>query len=224
MLIIFRLRQHGMRGLIVCPEFFDRVAHCHSRFTARILGRMAISANRFIADTQHRITRFEYLMITMTGGAPRNSHLDKELPVLAFAKELRVNGVTLATNIPYPRDAGRRGAVVSMTVVTGGRRQISLTRHHFPMHALLVPRHLIGGNLVGRHAFCVGVARTASVGHTRRINRRTRIARRPYRMRYVTTGAGRDFLIVEFFRASCREPKYNIPPPGQLEEKDYIAS
>src|SRR4029453_9269479 len=146
-----------MRGLIVCPEPFDGFPDCDRRFTARILRRMAISTDRFIADAEYRITGFEYLMITVAGGAPPNSHLDKELPVPTLAKELCVDGVTLAADIPHPRDAGRRGAVIAVTVITGGRRQVSSTRHHLPMNALLVLRELVGGNFLGRHVCGIGM-------------------------------------------------------------------
>jgi hypothetical protein len=63
---------------------------------------MTISANCFIADPQHRVTRFENLMITVTGGASWNSHLDKELSVPALVKELCIDRVTLAADIPHP--------------------------------------------------------------------------------------------------------------------------
>src|SRR4029450_4605622 len=105
-----------MRGLVVCPEPFDGFPHCDRRFTARILRRMAISTDRFISRAAHPIPGFEYLMITVAGGALRNSHLDKELPVPTLAKELCVDGVTLAADIPHPRDAGRRGSVIAVTV------------------------------------------------------------------------------------------------------------
>ena len=96
-------------------------------------------------------------MITVTGGASRNSHLNKELSVPTLAKKLCVDGVTLAADIPHPRDAGRRSAVIAVTVVAGGRGQVSFTRHHLPMNALLVLPELVGGNLVGRHVIGIGV-------------------------------------------------------------------
>ncbi len=131
--------------------------HRDGRFTARILRRMAISTDGIIADAEHRITGFQYLMIAVAGGAPRNSHLDKELSMPALVKELGIDGVTLAADIPHPRDAGRRGAVIAVTVIAGGRRQVSFTRHYLPMNTFLVVRELVGGNLVGRHIFGIGM-------------------------------------------------------------------
>ena len=67
------------------------------------------------------------------------------------------------------------------------------------MNALLVLRELVGGNLVGRHVFRVSVTGAARIGDMQWINRGTRIAWRSYRMRYVTTSAGRNLRVFELF-------------------------
>jgi hypothetical protein len=47
--------------------------------------------------------------------------------------------------------------VIAVTVIAGGRRQVPFTRHHLPMNTFLVLRQFVGGNLVGRHVFGIGM-------------------------------------------------------------------
>ena len=47
--------------------------------------------------------------------------------------------------------------MITVTVIAGGRRQVSFTRHQLPMNALFVLRELVSGNLVGRHGFGIGM-------------------------------------------------------------------
>jgi hypothetical protein len=63
---------------------------------------MAISADGFIADAEHRITCFEYLVIGVADGASWNSHLGKDFPMLALVEKIGVNGVALPADVPHP--------------------------------------------------------------------------------------------------------------------------
>src|SRR6266496_4370136 len=100
---MFGVRQNGIRLLILCPELVDGFTHRHRGLATGILRRMAISADGLVSNTKQRVARCEDLMITVTGGAPRNSHLNKDLPMTTLAKQLGIDGVALAADIPHPR-------------------------------------------------------------------------------------------------------------------------
>ena len=59
-------------------------------------------------------------------------------------------------------------------VVAGGRGSVP-SRQRLGVHALLVVRDLVGGNVVALHVGGVGVAAGAGGGHVRRVDRRARV-------------------------------------------------
>ena len=83
--------------------------------------------------------------------------------------------MALAANVDHGGHSGRRGAMITVTIVAGRRRKIAFARDHFPMHALLILLDLIGRNFVRRHVVFVGVAGTAGLGDTQRVHRGTRV-------------------------------------------------
>jgi hypothetical protein len=110
-------------------------------------------------------------MIGVTNSTARDSQRDHDGSVGTVVEEIRLHGVTLSADIPYPRDPRRRRAVIAMAVVAGRRRQIALRRHQFPVNALLILFDLIGRNLVPRHVVFIGVTATASFGDTSGMHR-----------------------------------------------------
>ena len=72
--------------------------------------------------------------------------------------------MALAANVYDGRNAGRRGAMISVAIVAGRRGQVALARHYLPVDAGFVFFDLVGGNFVGRHIILFGVTGAASVG------------------------------------------------------------
>ena len=137
-------------------------------------------------------------MIAMTSGTTGNAHLHEYLAVATLVEQLRVHRVALTADVDHRGDSRRRSAMIAVTVVAGRRRQIAFNRDHFPVHALFVLLDLVGRDFIRCHVFFVGVTSTAGIGDVGRMNRRTRIVGRADRMRFMTTGASRDFLILLF--------------------------
>ena len=87
-----------------------------------------------------------------------------------LAKEFGIDGVTLTTDVPHPRDTRRRGAVVAVTVIARGCGQVSFARHHFPVNALFVLSELVSRNFIRLHVFRVRVTGAARISDMQRMN------------------------------------------------------
>jgi len=77
--------------------------------------------------------------------------------------------------------------MISMTVIAGWSRQIVLLQERLGMDAVLVLLNLIRRNPVGLHGIRIGMASSASVGYTRRVDRGVGILDRSNPMRTVAT-------------------------------------
>ena len=119
---------------------------------------MAAGAGGLLASAQHRVAGLENRMVAVARCAPRNSHLRKQLAMRALVEQLGIHSMALSTNV-YDRSYARgHRAMVAVAIIAGGRGQIALLRDHLPVHALPVLIELIGGDLVRRHIFLVGMA------------------------------------------------------------------
>ncbi len=115
----------------------------------------------------------------------------------ARLEQLGLNGVALPTHVPDPANPGRHRAVVPVTAVAGGRREVALGRHRRPVDAGLVLLHLIGGDLVDRHVLRVGVAPAAGIGDVERMDARLRIGPRSDRVGRMAARAGRHLGVAQ---------------------------
>src|SRR4029453_377451 len=116
-------------------------------------------------------------------------------------EEIRLHGVTLSADIPYPRDPRRRRAVIAMAGVAGGSREGALHRPRVPVHALLILLQLVRGNPIRLHIYGVSMAATAHLRHTHGVNARSRVRCRADRVCRMTTDTRCDFRIIECLEA-----------------------
>src|SRR4029453_17431287 len=111
-------------------------------------------------------------------------------------EEIRLHGVTLSADIPYPRAPRRRRAVIAMAGVAGGSREIALHRQRVPVHALLILLQLIRGNPIGLHIYGISMAATPQLRHTHGVHARGGVRCRTYRVCRMTTDTRRDLWII----------------------------
>lgn len=81
--------------------------------------------------------------------------------------------MTLPADVYDRRHAGRRGAVIAVTIVAGRRRQVPFARHRLPMDAGFVFFDLVGRDFVRRHVLLIRVTGAASIGDLQWVNRGT---------------------------------------------------
>lgn len=60
--------------------------------------------------------------------------------------------------------------MITVAIIASRRREVSIPVERFPVDALAVKRHLVGGNLVRSHARGIGMAPAASRSHVCRID------------------------------------------------------
>src|SRR5262249_38966115 len=149
----------------------------------------------------HRVVRRSYSMIGVTDGTARDSQRDQDRGVSTVVEEIRLHCVTLSTDIPYPRDPRRCRAVIAMTGVAGGGREVALHRQHAPVHALLILLQLVRRNPIGLHICSVSMAATARLRHTHWVNARGRVRCRANRVCRMTTDTRRYLQIIECLEA-----------------------
>ena len=108
-------------------------------------------------------------MVAMTGFAHRKVLLHKRHPVRGDIKQPGFNRMTEAADGIERCDSGRRGAVIAVTIVAGGRSQVAVLKQGDTVHGTRVFFQLIGGDTVLRHVRLVGMAVTARCGEILRV-------------------------------------------------------
>lgn len=144
---------------------------------------MAITAQLARPCRQHRIVRFGNGMIAMTLAAFRPVMIIESLLVFAAIKQARVGRVTQTAAAAHGCDSRWAGGVVSVTIITRRRTQVTAPEQGAAMRARTILRELIRrqGRPVRQrktgHDRGISMAGAASFRHPLRINFRLRIFR-----------------------------------------------
>ena len=119
---------------------------------------MTVDAKRALLGSNHLIPRPGDRVIAVTGKALGKLLLIESGFVRAGLKKLSLARMALPTDIRYRGNTWWRRAVITMTIVARGRRQVLFFIERFGMDTGLVLRILIIGNPEPPHIVSAGVA------------------------------------------------------------------
>ena len=101
-----------------------------------------------------------------------DAHRGERLGMAAILEVVGHHHVALAAHVSDPGDTGRRGAVIPVTVVAGGRGRVTSLGHGFPVDAATELLALVGRQAVGGHVLGIRVASLTGIRDSQRMNRR----------------------------------------------------
>src|SRR2546423_12968253 len=130
---------------------------------------MTVDAERSLLCANHLIVWFEDRVVAVTGDALAQLSLIEGSLVRTRLKQLSLPRVTLPAHVGNRSNAGRRRAVIAMTVVAGRRGQILLFVNGFGVHTGLVFLVLVARNSKRAHVIRARVTLRAGLGNVRRI-------------------------------------------------------
>src|SRR5262245_21166998 len=105
--------EQNIMGLVVgLLERIEVLPHIYCHLPPCILSGVTGCTDRAGPKAQHRAGCRFYSTIGVTDGAARDSQRDQDGGVGTVVEEVRLHGVTLSADIPYPRDPRRRRAVI----------------------------------------------------------------------------------------------------------------